>query len=99
MTALALVLHELATNAAKCGSLSTPNGSICVDTKIVDGLFLMNWEEAGGPPLNGPPDHEGFGSSLANQIVTGQFGGQLSYDWKPAGVVVRLSAPKERIEG
>lgn len=99
LTALALVLHELATNAAKCGSLSTPNGSIRIDTKIVDGLFLMNWEETGGPPLNGPPDHEGFGSALAHQIVIGQFGRQISYDWKPAGVVVRLSAPKERIEG
>jgi PAS domain S-box-containing protein len=99
LTGLALVLHELATNAAKCGSLSTANGSICIDAKIVDGLFQMNWEEAGGPPLNGPPDHEGFGSSLAHQIVTGQFGGQLSYDWRPAGLVVRLSALKERIEG
>ena len=99
VTGLALVLHELATNAAKCGSLSTPNGSIRIDTKLVDGLFLMDWEETGGPPLNGPPDHEGFGSSLAHQIVTGQFSGQLSYDWKSGGVAVRLSAPKESIEG
>jgi two-component sensor histidine kinase len=59
----------------------------------------MDWEETGGPPLNGPPAYEGFGSLLAQQIVTGQFCGQLSYEWKPAGVVVRLSAPKERIEG
>jgi two-component sensor histidine kinase len=59
----------------------------------------MNWEETGGPPLNGPPDHEGFGSSLAHQIIIGQFGGQLSYDWNRAGIVVRLSAPKDRIEG
>ena len=69
-----------------------------IDTKLVDGLFLMDWEETGGPPLNGPPDHEGFGSSLAHQIVAGQFSGQLSYDWKLGGVAVRLSAPKESIE-
>lgn len=99
LTGLALVLHEFATNAAKCGSLSAPSGSVRIDAKILDGLFLMNWEEIGGPPLNGPPDHEGFGSSLAHQIVTGQFGGQLFYEWKPAGVVIRLSALKERIEG
>ena len=99
LTGLALVLHELATNAAKCGSLSTPSGSVRIDTRIADGLFLMNWEEIGGPRVNGPPDHEGFGSSLAHQIVTGQFGGQLSYEWQPAGVVVRLSALRERIEG
>ena len=98
LTGLALVLHELATNAAKSGSLSTPNGSIRIDSKVADGLFLMNWEETGGPTLNGRPDREGFGSSLAHQIVTGQFGGQLSYDWRPAGVVVQLSAEKERIE-
>jgi two-component sensor histidine kinase len=66
---------------------------------MADGLFLMNWEETGGPPLNGPPDRQGFGSSLAHQIVTGQFGGQLSYNWRPEGVMIELSAEKERIEG
>jgi PAS domain S-box-containing protein len=99
LTGLALVLHELATNAAKCGSLSTPNGRVRIDAKTAKGIFLMNWVEEGGPPLNGPPEHEGFGSSLAHQIVTGQFGGELSYDWNPAGVMVKLSVPKERIEG
>src|SRR5262249_6316187 len=92
-------LTGLATNAAKSGSLSTPYGSIRIDSKIANGLFLMNWEESGGPPVNGRPDHEGFGSTLAHQIVTGQFGGQLLYDWRPAGIAVKLSAPKERIEG
>jgi PAS domain S-box-containing protein len=99
LTGLALILHELATNAAKCGSLSTPYGSIRINAKIANGLFLMDWEETGGPPLNGPPAYEGFGSSLAQRIVTGQFCGQLSYEWKPAGLMVRLSAPKDRIEG
>jgi hypothetical protein len=47
----------------------------------------------------GPPQHEGFGTLLANQIVTGQFGREISHDWKPAGLVVRLSVPIDRIAG
>jgi PAS domain S-box-containing protein len=99
LTGLALVLHELATNATKCGSLSIPSGSVFIETRVADCLFLMHWEEAGGPTLKGAPDHRGFGSTLAHQIVSGQFAGHLSYEWKPSGVVVRLSALKERIEG
>jgi PAS domain S-box-containing protein len=96
VTALALVLHELATNAVKSGSLSSAKGGVRIDASKTNGQFLVAWKEQGGPRLNGPPEHEGFGSLLARRIVTGQFGGQISYDWKPAGLVVRLSAPVER---
>jgi len=95
-TGLALVLHELATNAVKSGPLSTARGLIRVESSVTDGQFLMTWKEQSGPRLNGPPDHEGFGSLLARSIVTGQFEGQLSHDWKPTGLVVRLSAPMDR---
>jgi PAS domain S-box-containing protein len=95
-TSLALVLHELATNAVKSGTLSTAKGLVRIESSVEDGQFLMTWEEQNGPRLNGPPDHEGFGSLLARRIVTGQFAGQLSHDWKPTGLIVRLSAPMER---
>src|SRR5262249_20806069 len=97
-TGLALVLHELATNAVKSGPLATAKGVIRVESSVTDGQFLMTWEEQNGPRLNGPPDHEGFGSLLARSIVTGQFGGQLSHDWKPAGLIVRLSASMAHFE-
>ena len=54
------------------------------------------WVEKGGPRLKEAPQHEGFGSFLTRRIVNGQFGGQLLYDWKPEGLVVRLSVPLER---
>jgi two-component system CheB/CheR fusion protein len=97
VTGLALLLHELATNAVKCGSLSSPKGSIRLNLSLAEGQLVAIWAEAGGPLLNGLPQQEGFGSTLARRIVTGQFGGQLLYDWKPEGLVVRLSVPIERL--
>jgi two-component sensor histidine kinase len=96
-TGLALLIHELATNAVKCGCLSSTSGSVRLELSVNDGQFAARWVEAGGPLLNGTPQHEGFGSVLARRIVTGQFGGQLLYDWKPEGLVVSLSVPVERL--
>jgi PAS domain S-box-containing protein len=97
ITGLALLIHELTTNAVKCGCLSSPSGSVRLELSVNDGQFATRWVEAGGPLLNGAPQHEGFGSVLARRIVTGQFGGQLLYDWKPEGLVVSLSIPVERL--
>ena len=99
VSSLALVLHELATNSVKLGSLSLAKGGVRVDCSSANGQVRVTWKEQRGPRLNGSPQHEGFGTLLANRIVTGQFGGQISYDWRPAGLVVRLSAPMERITG
>ncbi len=96
ITGLALVLHEFATNAAKHGALSTPEGRIHVDCKLDSGTLRLQWQEHGGPPVNGVPSHEGFGSSLARQAVTGQFGGSLSQEWKAEGLVISLTIPVER---
>jgi PAS domain S-box-containing protein len=97
VTGLALLIHELVTNAVKCGCLSSTSGSVRLELSVNDGQFAAKWVEAGGPLLNGTPQHEGFGSVLARRIVTGQFGGRLLYDWKPEGLVVSLSVPVERL--
>jgi PAS domain S-box-containing protein len=97
VTSMALVMHELATNAAKYGALSSPRGYIHIDWSVKKDELLLTWKEHGGPFLNGPAEHEGFGSSLVRRLVTGQFGGQLSYDWKPKGLIIRLSVPVERL--
>jgi two-component system CheB/CheR fusion protein len=97
VTSLALVMHELATNAAKYGALSSFGGYIHIDWSVKKDELLLTWKEHGGPSLDGPAEHEGFGSSLVRRIVTGQFGGQLSYDWKPKGLIIRLSVPVERL--
>jgi PAS domain S-box-containing protein len=97
VTGMALLIHELATNAVKCGCLSSTSGSVRLELSVNDGQFAVRWVEGGGPRLDGAPQHEGFGSILARRIVTGQFGGQLHYDWKPDGLVVSLSVPVERL--
>jgi len=97
VTSIALVVHELATNAAKYGALSSPGGYIHIDWSVKKDELLLTWKEHGGPSLDGPAEHEGFGSSLVRRLVTGLFGGQLSYDWKPKGLIIRLSVPVERL--
>ncbi len=59
--------------------------------------FVLTWAEEGGPPIDGEPDGEGFGGMLTRRIVTGQFGGQLSQEWKSDGLRVRLSIPVQRL--
>ena len=97
VTSIALVMHELATNAVKYGALSSPGGYIHIDWSVKDDELLLTWKERGGPSLDGPPEYEGFGSSLVRRLVTGLFGGQLSYDWNPKGLIIRLSMPVERL--
>ena len=96
-TSLALIMHELATNAAKYGALSTSSGCVQIGGSVEKGELRLTWKEHGGPPLSGPPEGEGFGSFLTHRTVTGQFGGQLSRDWKPEGLVIHLSVPLERL--
>ena len=96
VTSIALVMHELATNAAKYGALSSPGGYIHIDWSVKKDELLLTWKEHGGPSLDGPAERDEFGNSLARQIVTGPFGGQLSCDRKTEGLI-RLSMPVERL--
>lgn len=97
VTQVALVLHELATNAVKHGALSVPDGCVQIDWSVEKGGLYLQWEERGGPPLTGPPAHRGFGGSMILGIVTYQFGGQISQEWKTEGLIVRLFLAVERL--
>ena len=99
VTGLALVLYELATNAVKCGSLSLPTGGVQISLSMNNGRFELEWKERDGPKLTETPNHEGFGTNLVRRIVTGQFAGEVFYDWAPDGLVVRLMAPSDRLLG
>ena len=99
ITGLALVLHELATNAVKCGSLSLPTGSIQVLLSVVNGKFELEWNERGGPKVTEIPNHEGFGTNLVRRIVTEQLAGKVSYDWEPDGLIIRVIVPTDRVLG
>ncbi|HEV2363142.1 MAG TPA: chemotaxis protein CheB [Caulobacteraceae bacterium] len=96
-TGLALVIHELATNAAKYGALSVSGGHVGVSWSTANGRLCLSWQEAGGPLVNGAPSHEGFGARLARRSVKGQLGGDMVVHWNPDGLAVVISAPMERL--
>lgn len=97
-TDFALLLHEIATNAAKYGALSTPNGHVDILCSESNGLCYLTWTERGGPPIDRPPDSEGFGSQLARAVV-GRLGGELRRDWNSDGLTIHLSVSRERLAG
>ncbi|MDB5601319.1 MAG: two-component response regulator [Xanthobacteraceae bacterium] len=89
---LALVLHELATNAAKYGALSTLAGEVHVDWEVQQGSLTLQWTESGGPPV-AMPTSKGFGTRIVNSSIQHQAGGTVSLDWNPLGLRCRLTFP------
>ena len=98
ITNVALVLHELATNAAKYGALSAPGGVVHIDCSQATGELSLRWKELGGPLINEEPAGEGFGGLLIRRIINDQFGGRLSREWEPEGLIVHLSVPLDRLK-
>jgi PAS domain S-box-containing protein len=96
VTTVALLLHEFATNAAKHGALSSAEGRVQVEWAIVADNLVLTWSERGGPTIDREPEGEGFGSLLARG-ATSQLGGQISRSWLPEGLIIRLTAPLERL--
>jgi two-component sensor histidine kinase len=99
LTSFALLLHEFATNAAKYGALSTPEGRIKISGQEKGDRFVLTWTESGGPPVHRRTDGEGFGSLLARAAVQGQLGGDITRDWKPKGLSIRLTVDRNRLGG
>jgi two-component sensor histidine kinase len=99
VTSLALALHESATNAAKYGALSEPNGAIRIKWETQGGDFHLEWEETGGPVIVAPPQAGGFGSVLTERSITGQLGGKIEYDWRRNGLKLRVTVPLDRLGG
>jgi len=96
-TSPALVLHELATNAAKYRCLSANEGQLLIRWSIDGADVDLSWTETGGPPLTAVPSFEGFGSQLAQRSISGQIGGTLSRDWRPEGLCVHMTMPLSRL--
>jgi PAS domain S-box-containing protein len=96
-TSLALILHELATNAAKYGALSEPAGQVSISWRAEGPEMILTWTERGGPAVEGPPQRKGFGADLARMSAKGQLGGGVSHDWRPEGVAIILRASLERL--
>ena len=83
---MALLLHEISTNAAEYGALSSQSGRVDVSWSLWNDELLLAWREHGGPALNGQPEHEGFGSLLARLTVTGQLAGKDHPGLEPGGL-------------
>jgi two-component sensor histidine kinase len=96
---LALLLHELATNSVKYGALSAPVGRIRIQCAARSETAVIIWTELGGPPVTSPNGNHGFGELLVRATVTGRLGGEISREWKPEGLVIRLSVARERLIG
>ncbi len=96
--ALAMALHELATNAAKYGSLSKPEGRVAVTwTRSDTGALDLRWEESGGPPV-AKPSRRGLGTTMLARALAGSLGGSSRIDWRPEGVACELHLPGKALE-
>jgi PAS domain S-box-containing protein len=90
--ALSMGLHELSTNAAKYGALSTPDGHVDVSWTKSDGTAALEWRESGGPPAaaGGP---SGFGSLILGRVLPAELGHLVELAHPPEGVVCRFQTP------
>ena len=99
--ALALAIHELATNAVKYGALSTKTGHIDVSWQIgapgSTELFRLSWIERGGPEVK-KPERRGFGSTLVERALAQDFRGTVALDFNPLGVRCELTSEMRNLE-
>ena len=86
---LALVLHELATNAAKYGALSVPQGRLAISWQTGGRDLTIDWIESGGPPVK-PPSRQGFGGKLF-QSALAPYHGRVHCEFEPIGLRCRIS--------
>lgn len=96
-TPLALVFHELATNAAKYGGLSTADGRIDITSERQGDDLVVKWAERGGPPVSGVPSRSGFGTRLVDMSVIQQLNGSIERRWGTEGLTVTLTVQPPRL--
>lgn len=89
---MALVFHELLTNAAKYGALSTPNGYLTITWRADETFLHVTWTETAGPTLNGGPTKMGFGSTLIRSVL-GAIDGTINKTWAPTGMTAEIRVP------
>ncbi len=99
--AVAMVLHELITNAAKYGALSKPGGKVSIEWgKPSDGspgaMLTIEWREIGGPPV-APPTRSGFGTSLIRDLIPHELGGTIDLGFDSEGVRCGIGVPLSRL--
>ena len=89
---IAIILHELATNAAKFGALSVSEGSVHIEwSHSSDGLLILRWSETDGPLVK-PPTRVGFGTHVMDRLIR-DLKGQMSFDWRAEGLACEIAIP------
>lgn len=86
---MALLVHELATNAAKYGALSSSVGNLSIQWSLADARLDLEWRESGGPTVTAPV-HRGFGTRLFSRALE-QFGGAVEATFATTGLICKLS--------
>ncbi|HUH76313.1 MAG TPA: PAS domain-containing protein, partial [Devosia sp.] len=92
-TPLALLFHELATNAAKYGALSAAGGTVILTGQAGDQRYHLGWKERGGPDISYAGEAPGFGSRVIQLSVEGQLHGRLERFWESDGLRVEIDLP------
>jgi PAS domain S-box-containing protein len=87
---IAMVLHELATNAVKYGALSGSGGRVSVSWQRSQNRLTLRWQESGGPPVTAPVS-SGYGTRVITVSIERQLNGTVNFDWRPDGLVMSLS--------
>jgi PAS domain S-box-containing protein len=93
---LALALHELATNAAKHGALSSPAGKIKLDWDLQQDALTLHWVENGGPII-GVPSTRNFGLKVIVASIEQQLSGKTAFEWNPKGLRCAFSIPRSEL--
>ena len=93
LSTMALVVHELVTNAAKYGALIDKSGTVSIDMRIAaDGALTIAWRERGGPPVQ-MPTRQGFGMTIIEKTIPYELGGAVDTRYAPAGFEADIMIP------
>ncbi len=99
--ALCIVLHELATNAAKHGAFSKPGGRLSLQWWWLrngsPGRLAIEWQELGGPPVR-EPTQPGYGTSIVRELIPFELGGTADLDFATNGLQCRLEIPADWVQ-
>jgi len=95
---LALALHELATNAAKHGALSSLLGKLSLTWQLRPDFLVLQWIETGGPRV-APPSARSFGLKVIRTSIENQLNGKAIFEWAPTGMQCTLAIPLDHSAG
>lgn len=98
-TPIALIFHELATNAMKYGAFSNDDGRVSLDLLVEAENVVIRWTEDGAPPLAQGETKQGFGSRLVDVAIKQQLGGSYIRNWRRDGLELIIKVQRRRLEG